>query len=181
MTTENRLNKQEEENAIVEALETSTDEKVIAMLIDLKKYGEIFFVKTLLNMLIGNRSEMVKKAVIEYISDIKIQDAAQLISTHVAENFENADVTSIVMASWQSQLDFSKYLRPYVEVLINGEYMIAIEAFTVIENALYSLTADEVSDYEAKIKKSIPKADKDKQLLLLEMISLIEKAKRATD
>ncbi|HCY00867.1 MAG TPA: hypothetical protein DG754_12080 [Bacteroidales bacterium] len=181
MTAEKRLNKQNEQSSIISALKTSSDEKVIAMLIDLKEQGELFYVETLLDMLTGNITKVLQKVVMEYISDIKIQGAAQIISNYISEKFPKFDVTSIVTVSWQSRLDFSQYLDPYFKVLIDGNYMAAIEAFTVIENALYSLTIDEATGYEELIKKSIPKADKDKQPLLLEMVNLLEEAKRAID
>lgn len=181
MEGENKLSKQNEQNIIISALKTSADEKVIAMLIDLKEHGELFYVESLLDMLTGNRTEGLKKVIMEYISDIKTQGAAQIISNYVSENFQKLDVTSVVIASWQSRLDFSKHLDPYFKVLITGNYMVALEAFTVIENAIYSLTIDGVSGYEELIKKSIPKADRDKQVLLLEMVSLLEEAKRAID
>jgi len=181
MVLEKKQGTNEKQKALISALKKSSDEEVMAMLIDLKEQGELFYVKTLLEILIENRSELLNKALIEYLSDIKLQDAVTIISDFVSENYADKDVNDIVVVSWQSRLDFSKHLNPYIQILINANYKTAFEAFTVIENSIDSLSADELTQYGSTIKKAVQKSNRDKQLLLLEMISVLEKAKRAIE
>ena len=172
-------NKIELQKKVVATLEASSDEMVVSMLIDLKEHGELFYLNSLLEMLTGNRSEMLKKAVLEFISDIKLQDAVPLISTYVEKNFPSKDVVDVVTSSWQSRLDFSQHLDPYFNVLINGNYKIAFEAFTVIENSIDNLSVEQLTSRMDIVKKGATKVDRDKQLLLIEMVSVLDKARRA--
>jgi len=181
MVLEKKQGTNEKQKALISALKKSSDEEVMAMLIDLKEQGELFYVRTLLEILSENRSELLNKALVEYLSDIKLQDAVKIISDFVSENYADKDVNDIVVVSWQSRLDFSKHLNPYIQILINANYKTAFEAFTVIENSIDSLSADELTQYGSTIKKAVQKSNRDKQLLLLEMISVLEKAKRAIE
>ena len=181
MVLEKKQGTNEKQKALISALKKSSDEEVMAMLIDLKEQGELFYVKTLLEILIENRSELLNKALVEYLSDIKLQDAVKIISDFVSENYADKDVNDILLVSWQSRLDFSKHLDPYIQILINANYKTAFEAFTVIENSIDSLSANELTQYGSTIKKAVQKSNRDKQLLLLEMISILEKAKRAIE
>jgi hypothetical protein len=171
----------EKQKQHIAMLTKSSDENVISTLIELKEHGNLFYLGTLLDLVVSDRSEMLKKALVDFISDIKLQEAVPIISDFILMQFEKNDVTKLVTASWQSRLDFSKHLAPYFQVLIKGNYKIAFEAFTVIENSLDSLTPNDLKAHMALVKKGIPKADRDKQLLLLEMVSVIDKMIRAAN
>jgi hypothetical protein len=179
MSTENQENSKQGQNNQLDKLRNSTDESIISILIELKELGNLNYLETLLEIVLEDRSETLKKALVEFVSDIKLQSAVPIISKFVSENIGKKGLTKLITASWQSRLDFSKYLDPYFQVLVKGDYKIAFEAFTVIENSLEGLDIKELEHFLSVVKKGIPKADRDKQLLLLEMVSTIEKFKRA--
>lgn len=169
----------EKQKQLIALLKNSSDEMVISMLIDLKDQSEFYFLNTLLEMINDENSEMLKTALVEFVSDIKLQAAVPILTQYVKESFPSKDVLSIVTACWQSRLDFSNHLDPFFHILITGDYIIAFEAFTVIENSMDGLSSDELSNYMATVKKGISKSNRDKQLLLLEMISILDKTRRA--
>ena len=51
----------------------------------------------------------------------------------------------------------------------------------MIENSIDSLTKEQLADYMALVKKGVSKTNRDKQLLLLEMISVLDKTRRAAE
>jgi hypothetical protein len=169
----------EKQKQLIALLKNSSDELVISMLMDLKDRSEFYFLNTLLEMINDENSEMLKNALIEFVSNIKLQAAVPILTEYINESYPSKDVISIITACWQSRLDFSKHLNPFFHILINGEYIIAFEAFTVIENSLEGLSPDELSNYMATVKRGISKSNRDKQLLLLEMISILDKTRRA--
>ncbi len=175
------IDKQKVYKQLLATLEKSPDEEVVSMLMGLREHGELFYLETLLDMLTGERSELLKKSVTEFISDIKKQDAVPIIANYLTVNLNKKDLTRIVTASWQSRLDFSNNLHPFFLILLEGGYRIAFEAFTVIENSTESLSLEELKKGIDLLKRSVSKADRDKQLLLLEMISVLDKAKRAAN
>lgn len=171
----------QKQQLLIETLEKSSDEKVMSMLIDLKEYGELFYLNSLLNMLLSNRSEQLKKGLVEFISDIKLQAAAPIIANCVDIHKSSPYIILLITASWQSRLDFSAHLSTFFQILIDSDYKSAFEAFTVIENNIDGLTPDELTEHIALVRKGINKTDRDKQLLLLEMISVLDKTRRAAE
>jgi hypothetical protein len=171
--------KKKKQELLIEALEKSSDDKVISMLIDLKEHGELFYLQPLLTMMVSNRGETLKKSLVEFISDIKLQDAVPIIADFVRAQSTIKEITGILTASWQSRLDFSQHLAPFFQVLIHSDYKNAFEAFTVIENSIDGLAPNVIVEFIAEIKGGLGKSNHDKQLLLLEMISVLEKTRRA--
>lgn len=151
------------------------------MLIDLKEHGELFYLNSLLNMLVSNRSESLKKGLVEFISDIKLQAAVPMIANFVDAHKLSQNIIPLLTASWQSRLDFSDHLLPFFQILIDSDYKSAFEAFTVIENNIDGLSTDTLTSHIAQVKGGISKTDRDKQLLLLEMISVLDKTRRAAE
>lgn len=173
------INEQEKKQQLVEVLERSSDEKVLSMLIDLKKHGELFYLNSLLNMLIGKRSEPLKKALAEFVSDLKIQAAVPIITSFVSSHNSDKAISGIVTASWQSCLDFSQHLDPFFQLLISSDYHTAFEAFTVIENNIDGLSTDGLIKAIELINSELSNVKQDKKTLLLEMVSVLDEIKRA--
>ncbi len=178
---DSKSDKQKVYKQLIATLEKSPDEKVVSMLMGLREHGELFYLEALLDILTGERSEIVKKSVAEFIADIKKQEAVPIIANYVSANQNAKNLTRIVTACWQSRLDFSKNLQPFFQILLDGNYRIAFEAFTVIENTIELQSKEELTKNIDLVKRSVSKADRDKQLLLLEMISVLDKAKRAAN
>lgn len=165
-------------NELIAKVVNSSDEQVISMLNELKDSIDISLAPTLIEMLYSSRSETLKRAVVEYLSNIKQTSAVGIMVNSLKDSFPLKNVTLLLTACWQSRLDFSSELDIFIDILIDGNYLTAFEAFTVIENSIHELNTQNLSGYIAKVRKGIVKADRDKQLLLLEMVAVMEKAKR---
>lgn len=70
----------------------------------------------------------------------------------------------LVMACWESGIDFTLHLDFFVEIALNSDYPIVLEAFTVIDEMRG--TFDELQKNSALSKLEIPSEDTDKQALL---------------
>jgi hypothetical protein len=170
--------REEHQRLIIDLLSNGSDEKVVSLLIDLKESKSVFMLETLLELSTTNRSDVLKRAIIEFVSNVKNIEAVPIMVNFLTKSFPAKKVIDVVTMCWQSRLDFSKDLHIFFEILQKGNYQTAFEAFTVIENSLDCLNIDEISECIVNVKKGIISADRDKQLLLLEMVSLLEKAKR---
>ncbi len=173
------MTQEEKQRLLVEALEKSSDDKVISMLIDLKEHGQPFYLEPLLKMMISSRGEMLKKNLTDFISDIKQQEAVPIIAKFIADQPGANGITKVITACWQSRLDFSQHLNPFFDLLIDSSYMNAFEAFTVIENNIDGLASEQLAQYIALVKGALEKSSHDKKLLLLEMIGVLDKTIRA--
>jgi hypothetical protein len=166
------------QNKIIEQINSSNDENAISLILELRDNGGLYLVNTFLNILLSNRSETLKRTVIETLTDIKDLQAAKLYVEFLKKNYESKKITDVLTICWQSRLDFTENIDIFFDILCKSDYQTAFEAFTVIENNLDSLTVEQLSNYIALVKSNVSKTDRDKQLLLLEMVSTLDKAKR---
>lgn len=166
------------QNKIIDQINSSNDENTISLILELRDNGGLYLVNTFLNILLSNRSEALKRTVIETLANINDLKAAKLYVDFIRSNFETNRITDVLTICWQSRLDFTDDIEIFFDLLCKSDYQTAFEAFTVIENNLDSLTTEQLANYISIVKSKVSKADRDKQLLLLEMVSTLEKAKR---
>lgn len=175
MSTKNPQKRTKDENSFIEVINTCTDEKLLSLLVELKGTSNLFFLEALLQQLAENvREARTEKAIIDFISNLKEPTAAEIISEFIEQNNDKLNLTKIITASWQGSLDFSKHIPIFVEILVSGDYSIAFEAFTLLENHLHALTSEELEKCQNTIAKALPLVDEDKQRLLQEMIKLMD-------
>lgn len=173
MTQKEDLTRAQELN-INKMLSTVGDKEVISMLISLAQYERPFYIETLLQMLTEDRSQTVKREITEFISSIKLPQVVEPMATFISNHYKTLDVSLIITASWQSALDFSQHLAPYFEVFISEDYLVAFEAFTVIENNINGLSEQHLMRYKEMVYNALPKCDETKQRLVTELMELID-------
>lgn len=171
-------NNAELEKKIIDQFLGLNDEHAIALLLELRNTGGLYLVKPLLEVLISNRSELLKRTIIDFLTDVNEKEAVDLYVEFIKTNFPSERITEVITICWQSRLDFTKHIDIFFDILIRGDYQTAFEAFTVIENNIDDLNTDQLTNHISIVKKNIAKANRDKQLLLLEMVSTLDKAKR---
>jgi hypothetical protein len=168
----------EQQRLIINSLMSDSDEKIISTLFNFKESYNLFIIEPLLDLLLMDRSDLLKKNIINFISDVKEKAAIPLLVNHLKKSFPQKQVNDIITICWQSRLDFSKDLEIFFEILQKGNYQAAFEAFTVIENSLENLSSQEIDNHLTSLKSDLSNSNRDKQLLILEMVSLLNKAKR---
>lgn len=171
-------NKAELEKKIIDQFLGLNDELAIAFLLELRNSGGLYLVNPLLEVLISNRGETLKRTIVDLLTDVKEKEAVDLYINFLKAKFPAEHITEVVTICWQSRLNFSQHIDIFFEILIRGDYQTAFEAFTVIENNIDDLSSEQLSHYIGIVKKNVAKANRDKQLLLLEMVSTLDKAKR---
>lgn len=168
----------EKQKAVVDNLISINDEQVISLIQNFRENGELFIVQPLIEMIYSNRSQILKDAIVEFISDIRNPLVIEIITQSIQKNIENPSVVRLVTACWQSTLDFSKELPLFIDILCNSDYQISLEAFTVIENSISNVTQNNLDLYITTIESKLRDTPIEKQSLLTEMIVTLENFKR---
>ena len=76
------------------------------------------------------------------------------------------------MACWQNGMDFSAYFEVFTDLVINEEWEIAFEAFTVIENFEQFPPLEEIKPIKLKIAGALKNAGEQKQYFLEEILRM---------
>lgn len=155
------------------AIKTSNQELIDHALEEIKTKGDESDVAPLITFLHQTSSIEVKEIIYQLLIDLKHENSVdQLI--HELENEKDLDILERLVAScWQNGLNYSRHLPFFVQLIIDQEFQIAFEAFTVIENMYGKIEGDTESMLLNKIDKSLPLAEERKQYLLKGLLEII--------
>ncbi len=168
----------EKQQVVTKNLLSMNDEQVISLIQEFRVSGELFIVEPLIEMLYSNRGQALKNSILEFIRDIKNQVAVIIITKSIQKHITDKYTTGLVSACWQSSLDFSDELPVFFDILCEGDYQTAFEAFTVIENSIGNVSQENISLYMASIESKLKITPTEKQTLLSEMMAMLENFKR---
>jgi len=86
----------------------------------------------------------VKSEIEGLMNTLKAENVQEtVIDCLVDPNFETAQ--QMILASiWNSNLDYSEYLKEIVDTAVNGDFMLAMECLTIFENMEAELTEEKI-------------------------------------
>lgn len=168
METENSSEKK-----IKEKLFSKNSESVISALNRLKETGRITHLPLLFDLLNSTPEPQIEKEILFILNNLKIKEAV----VKIIEAIENPEYLSIrkkiISCCWQNGLDFKNHLPLFADLMIEGDWETAFEAFTVIEN-MENMPEQKIIDVAAgKIREALKSADDQKKYFLTESLSLI--------
>ncbi len=160
-------------NRLKSAIKSGNPELIDHALDEIKDHGDDTFITPLIEFIHQNLSRDVKEKIFQLFTDLKHENSVDQF-IHELQNEKDLDILERLVAScWQNGLDYSKYLPWFVHLVIDQEFQIAFEAFTVIENMYGKIEGDVETLAIEKIEKSIPIAEERKQYLLKGLLDII--------
>lgn len=167
ITRENRLKHQ------IRSLRSGNRIAILATLKELRSQGDVSILPDLFELLLDKEDEQISGEISSILNDLKDKEAVPILSEAIGNPDYSEIIPILVSACWQNGLSYGAYIHTFVEVVINGEYDAAIEAFTVIEEAVGDLDHLERNRLILKIKSSMKEMDKQKRPLLSELVKVI--------
>ncbi len=165
--TSNKLKNQ------IQSLRSGNRSAILSTLKELRSGGNVSILPDLFELLLDQEDEQIISSISSLLSDLKDKDAVPALAKAI-DNPENSKIlTILVSACWQNGLSYGKQIDTFVKVVITGEYEAAIEAFTVIEEAVGDLEQVERDQIITNLKSRIKEVDEQKKLLLSELIKVV--------
>ena len=159
----------------ISALRSSNRSVILETIKDLRSEGDVSVLPELFNLLLIQEDEEILGETSALLNDLKEQEAAEILALAIANpEFEQIQAT-LLAACWQNGLSYARHIPVFVEVLVKGTYPAAIEAFTVIEEAVGELEPKEREKVLADLKSKASGLDEQKKALYVEMVRVIEK------
>jgi hypothetical protein len=158
----------------ISALRSGNRTTVMDVLKEIRKDSKIDILPELFDLLLEQEDEEVIHEVSSLLNDLKLQEAAPIL----VEALENPDYKTItrILASacWQNGLAYGKYAESLTKLIIKADLETAIEVFTVMEEAVGEIEAEEKEKLVLALKHGMLKTDEHKKLLLRELIKAIQ-------
>jgi HEAT repeat protein len=158
----------------ISSFDSSNSTRILQSLYEIRNSGSVNILPVMFDLVNKNTDPLVRNEIIKLISEIKTVEAIPVI----AESLKNKDFgeyqNAVVAACWQSGLDFSRHLRVFAGLFIQGDYKTALEAFTVIEESLVNASATDISDCIRFLKDAQCMVTDEKLALFKELRKVVE-------
>jgi hypothetical protein len=117
----------------------------------------------------------IHKTIEEFFNDIKYQSASTEVVAEIRKPWKASTISMLVSSCWQSGLDYSDYLTDIARTFLKGDYEIAIECMTVIEESVHNSSRERKDEIIRLIEKSPLAFINEKSALTQELISILER------
>lgn len=158
----------------IKAIRSGNRITVMDALKEIRKDSSVDILTELFDLLVEQEDEEIIHEVASILNDLKLQESAPIL----VEALDNPDYESItrILASacWQNGLSYGKYAESFTKLIIKADLETAIEAFTVLEEAVGELEEKERAGLVLSIKHGMIASDEHKKHLLHELIKTIE-------
>ncbi len=110
----------------------------------------------------------------ETLLNLKKNKGGDILLLAIASPKSDKNRHQLIAACWESEINFSKYLPFFILLALDADYLISLEAMTVISNMEGPFEKDNVLDGIKKIKEEQKKLTNEKAVLLNDLIYTLE-------
>ena len=158
----------------IDALRSSNRMAILETLKELRSEGDTSVLPELFNLLLVQEDEEVLSEITSLLNDLKDKESTEILAEAIANPEYEKIQTALVAACWQNGLSYGKHISTFVDVVVSGDYSAAIEAFTVIEEAVGELEQEEREKLVSSLKSKLQEVDEQKKALFVELVKAIE-------
>jgi len=119
---------------IISGLYSSKEEEVLKALKQIPSKGTPEVIEPLLDLYNQSSSQNIKDKISEILLQLKDEDCVDPLLTGL-ENQKYSDLKSLIISSfWNNNFDMGNHINTLTKCAVEGDYLTALEALTVIEN-----------------------------------------------
>lgn len=160
--------------AQIQSLHSGNKSAILTTLKELRSLGNVSILPDLFQVMLVQEDEQIVGELTNFLNDLKDPEAAEVLAKAVANPEYKAIQTVLTAACWQNGLAYGKHLGIFAEVLITADYVTALEAYTVLEEAIGEVEAVERQKLSYQLKSKLDKVDKELKPLVVAMVNTID-------
>lgn len=158
---------------ILEGLQSADSLKVIETLEELRVSGKVSDIPFLVELLHLTQNPEIKSKIIDLFANLKESDAIPLIVEAIQNQKYAPELKELVASCWENGLDYSNYLTLFVDLLIDSEFLVAFEAYTVIVNMTATIDQAKIDIEIDRLEEAMKTATDEKKALMLDVIDFL--------
>lgn len=158
---------------ILEGLQSADSLKVIETLEELRVSGKVSDIPFLIELLHLTQNPEVKSKITDLFASLKESDAIPLIVEAIQSQKYAPELKELVASCWENGLDYSNYLTLFVDLLIDSEFLVAFEAYTVIVNMTAKIDQAKIDAEIDRLEKAMQTTADQKKALMLDVIDFL--------
>lgn len=158
---------------IVAELKSGNPAKVSSALGRLRTGGNVAYLSIIFDELLETGDDEIRKNMTEFLNDLKDQKVVESFIGAIHDQKYLAVLPILISACWQNGLDFSDHAETFAAAFIKGSFIVSIEAYSVFDNMVDSISLAQRESACMKIRSAMPEMQIEKQKLARELISLL--------
>ena len=178
MTTENT---QKAKTSTINRLNSEDSNVAISAISELKESGNASYIPILIELLHSTDNEEIKSKVTRLLAELKHSDAIPLIIEAIENKKYANELRFLVSACWENGLDYSTHLSLFVDLVVEHDLMVALEAYTVITNMTGRISKEIAEKESRKIREAMLQADNQKKELLHDLLDFLPHFERGIE
>jgi hypothetical protein len=127
-------------------------------------------IATIISLLTDPKNKDVKE---EALVTLKKEKGADLLISAINSKKAKNNKHVLVAACWESEINFSKYLPFFVDLSLSDDYLVSLEAITVVENMEGPFNADELTASIKKVKEQQKNTSNERVVLLNDLVDTL--------
>lgn len=152
----------------------SADTTTVLSAINLiKEKGNKLYIPILFDLMNSSPEKEIEDKIKNLLAAVKEKDAVDSFVQAIENKKYKPILKSILTVCWQNGLDFSSYLPVLVDVIINEDWEIAFEAFTIIDNLEFLPESEVIEKSKIKIELGLETVLEQKAYFLQEVLKII--------
>jgi predicted metal-dependent peptidase len=154
-------------------LYSTNEQEVLTTIEKISDSGNSDYLPALFDLLNSHQSNDVKKTITQLLSSLKHTNAVPMLVKAINDD-KLMDIREyLVRSCWENGLDFSNYLSTFIDLLIHGDYMVAFEAYTVIESCEGTISKTSMQEYLDQLRDALASVGEERQTLIHHIIQFL--------
>lgn len=140
-------------NQLILDLNSNSESKINSAIVELSSIGDLSVIPVLINLIKQNKGTTLQKKVAKLLSDIQLSGAHEVFIQELRNEEDPDNYKLILPILWESKLDFTEYLSDFVEIAASGDYLIALDCLTIMENMLGPFSESQLLEAQLHLKE----------------------------
>ncbi|MDD4190017.1 MAG: HEAT repeat domain-containing protein [Mangrovibacterium sp.] len=140
---------------------------------ELRENGHAGYLPVLLELLHSTNNDSIRKHITGLLAELKSQEAVPFLVEAIQNRQYAGELSAILSACWENGLDYSGYLPVFVDLVIEKEFLVAFEAYTVVINMTGGISDAVQEAVRKKIKDALGSIHENKKELLRDILDYL--------
>lgn len=164
---------QSEHNKLLRGLNSANPDIVVDAIEALRASGKTSDVPVLLDLLVQSQHPEVKAKITGLFANLKEKETIPMLVNAIQDQKYAAVQKQLISSCWENGLDYTPYLSVFVDLLIEKEFQVAFEAYTVITNMEKAIDQRLIDIEIEKLDKAMHTTTAEKKSLMLDVVDFL--------
>ncbi len=164
---------QDDNKDLIKEFQSEDTVRVLETLEELRVSGKVTDVPMLIELLHQTQSREIKSKINSLFANLKESNAIPVIIDAIQNPKYAPELKELLACCWENGLDYSNYLSLFVDLLIESDFVIAFEAYTVIVNMTERIDQKKIDTGIGRLEQAIQGATDQKVELMREVVDFL--------